>query len=399
VSLEELLPGNEEGLSPDRVEVRPAFAEIPGLLIGTAAAVSESFPPNRYAMGARVITGAACGLCEGQVRMRAFGELVERVSAFRAGSSDSGFRTARYADLHAAAIPALSPQLLRQQRTLAPMPSGDDDGNPYLLTISWCSGLDLSTGKSLWVPALACFLDWRPPSGENVFIRPDATGLAAGTDAEGAQFRALLEVIERRACVRSWRDGRARVGALDSGQLSQPYVEACRALGLALDLFALTPDELPDTVIAILARPDGSESTVGSATAATVPVAIEKAVQEALMLQRTMRNVSWTSVSIDRPKTSLDRVARAYRNGAEIREWYRARAATTARGSATAQDWNLERLVQATARAFGCPVVSIDVTDTIARSMGWSVFRLLAPDTRPEEFDSNAMRSDPHPFG
>jgi hypothetical protein len=169
-----------------------------------------------------------------------------------------------------------------------------------------------------------------------------------------------------------------------------------------------------------LGRADGSASTVGSAAGVSASLAIEKAVQEAFMLQRTIRGVSWPSLSLDCPRTSLDHVARAYRLGPALRESYRSRAERRVEIREAPSDWSLRRLVQASAMTFGCDVVSVNVTDAMARSIGWTVCRVIVPNAYVKESDSTvphlgrffdpggmqeAIENDsmlclePHPFG
>ncbi|MCC5611947.1 YcaO-like family protein [Nostoc sp. CHAB 5834] len=373
--------------SIEKVDVQPAFKEAPDLLIARTAAFSKSFPKNPYSQGMRVITGAACGLSEYQVRVRAFGELLERLSAFNSGNESICLK-ASYLDLQAKAVPTISPntlQLFNSTQVISDEVSTELDA----AILSWCTGFDLVAERYVYVPALVAYFSWKPPQGEKVFVKPNANGLAAGTNPYKAQCRALLEVIERNTCMQSWHTLKVTVFSLNLDAIPTTYTDCCRTLGLVIELYSLETVHLPPTILTLISRPNGNELTVGSACDLSITSAIEKATQEALMLQWTMRNTPLTSVSIKCPKTSLERVAYTYEHGSLVRNWYRSHAIPHGKYYHDAFDCNLHQLASVIRETYGCEVLSVDVTDTMSRMMGWSVFRVLLSNNRLKE--SNSM--------
>jgi len=406
--------------SDERVRVEAAFEANSVFRIGRTAVIAPGLPgaaPGTPGM----LTGAAFGLADGDVRRRAFAELVERLSAFEAAFERP---------LHAVdsveearprlAAPIVAPSALQHfdpRQRLPPYIDRSPDAGLRTLV----EGFELRTGAAVLVPALAAFLTWRPPPEETLFLWPGATGLAAGRAAEEAIRRGLLEVIERDACMLLWRVRGAPRRLLPSSLAPEPLREVCSTLGLSVELYGVRTGRLPGTVIAALSTSRGDHLTCGSACGGFDASTAGKALSEALALQWTARSFTDDAVMASAlPETSLAHVLRAFWDGSSVLANLRSDATPAGAKTEAEGPGSLADLVIAAEEVFACPVIVVDVTSRAARSSGWYVARVIVPGALPREsdarvahlggprlrsllgsepLDSPALETAPHPFG
>lgn len=406
--------------SDQRVRVEAAFAATSVFRIGRTAVIAPGLPggtPESPGM----LTGAAFGLDDDDVRRRAFAELVERLSAFEAAFERPMHAVGSVAEARQRlAAPVVAPSALQhfdpRQRLPPYIDRSPDTGRRTLV-----EGFDARTGAAVLVPALAAFLTWRPPPGETLFLWPGATGLAAGRTAEEAIRRGLLEVIERDACMAVWRVRGAPRRRLPSSLAPAPLREVCGGLGLSVELFGVRAGRLPGTVIAALSTSRGGHLTCGSACGGFDAPTAGKALGEALALQWTARNVADDAVTPSAPpETSLAHVLRAFRDGPSVLAHLRGDATTAGAEGEAESPGSLAELVVAAEEVFECPVIVVDVTSQAARTSGWYVARVIVPGALPRESDARvahlggprvrsllgsepldapALETSPHPFG
>lgn len=132
-----------------------------------------------------------------------------------------------------------------------------------------------------WVPAAAVTFG-HPHQWAVAAARPDSTGCAAGRSTADAVRRGLAELVERDAVAAWWWARELRRGA------AHPDPEA-----VAVDLAAhgrrgwfldLTPGSGIPTVVAVAVLPDGTGTTLGFGTAATLDEATVRAGDELLQV-------------------------------------------------------------------------------------------------------------------
>lgn len=190
------------------VHVSHPFQQYPRLCFARAAARSESFagsaagasaPPEPARARDDLLIGAASGTVEADVRIRARGELVERMSNVVAGRQWEGDQTGEtsYARLTARGAPAVDPRAWPELAEVA-----DIAERPMV----WTSGVSLTSGAEVLVPACTAYLRHRPPSGAPPLMSPGSAGLSAHRDTELARRHGLLEVLERDLFWRTWYD-------------------------------------------------------------------------------------------------------------------------------------------------------------------------------------------------
>lgn len=377
----------------------------------------ETLPDKLPGSHLGMLTGAAYGLIANDVRLRAFAELVERLSAF-----ESAFeRNLGSASAHAIrqqGIACISPSELQHFSAHQPLPSFLDR-NPDVGKRSWCSGVRPTTGAVVLVPALVCFLQWEPPPDETLFAWPGATGLAAGRCLEEAARRALLEVIERDACMLTWRVKTRPVSRLASTP-SDALLTSCSYLGLQPEIYGVRVGQLPGVVIAVVSSGGNTKVTCGSAAGGFDTKTIDKALSEALALQWTVRNFASASPQADPPETSFEHVAMAYRAGQDVVSRYRLAAQNTSPQDVSVDKLGFLELASVAEKEFNSPVIVVDVTSNKARCSGWSVCRVIVPGALPRESNAHmahlggtrlcailgenpqehpAFERAPHPFG
>ncbi len=378
------------------VRIERAFAEDACLILGRAAAAHPRFPPNPAANNLRVMTGASCGFDEDEVRCRSFAELVEHVSACLAAFEPGRTTRASARELEEVGERFLRPRQLSHTAHGRP-PGGPGHSVAPETPLTWCRARRVTTGEELLAPALVSFLQWRPPEGEPLFARPDATGLAAHLASDEATRHALLEVVERDACALSWAVPGWPVWQLDEALLPLPLAETCAALGLRPAIYGTGLSDLPPTVIALLAKEGGESLTCGSACGEIDEMLVGRAVREALMLQWSMRRSSHPR----RPPgndgdTSLNRVFMNFRDGRAVLEWYGAQASRTVGALARPRGVPdaATALACAVEKALGGTVAVVDVTDRVAECSGWHVCRVLVPAAVPLSLEPGWALSD-----
>ena len=373
----------------NNVRVEKAFGSENNFLIGRTAATAPHFPTKFSESSLGVLTGAANGTDVELVGNKAFAELVERVSAFEAASEIESLMRGTLNDLEKLRETlVVSPSSLQHFADWQRLPSFIDR-NPDQKVRTWCRGIRISTGEIAYVPALAAYLQWQSPTQESLFIWPGATGLAAGTERNATLFRAMLEVIERDACMASWRVPGYPIFQLSVELIPESLQRTCALLGLMLEIYCIETENLPPTVLAVLSKENDVELTCGSACGILNQELIAKAIGEALMLQWTMRNCAKEVLSIpSKPQTSYQHVAAVFHSGSKVASWYRRQAVKDGLKKTTSGLENIQELARAAEQTFQSLVVAVDVTSSTAKSSGWNVFRVVIPGALPRESDA-----------
>lgn len=391
------------------VRVERIFGSSSPFMVGRTAVKSTQFTTN-------FITGSAYGTDPSEVRVRAFAELVERLSAIESAYEqpylikDSAINLQQK---YQVVMPSTLQHWDKSQKLILPI-----DREPNSKIRSFCKGIRIKTGVEVLVPALASFLHWIPPYDETLFLLPGATGLAAGRTFEDAVRHALLEVVERDACMLSWRVPSLPVINLSINAESS-LTDCCKELGVTPTYFAIETSNLLHTVLVILAREDGQELTCGSACSDSIFLATNKALCEALALQWTMRYSNDFKEASHLPQTSYDHVLMAYLNGKTIINQY-LKKARNQKFTIHKQPISLLDLVNKAEKIFESQIVVVDVTSDKARKSGWYVVRVIIPGALPREsdariahlggsrlckilekykLDSDKLVTLPHPFG
>lgn len=307
--------------------------------VGVVAARSSTFTGSLKARGDRVLIGAALGPDPADVRRRSLAELVERVSAVRRGREW----------LH------------------------ENPGDPTQYPV-----LDLAGASADRLPTAACVLQF--PGGDAGTL---ANGIAAHRDWPSAVEHALYEAVERHQLMCSWYLRDWPVSELPA-QLPEELQQAVDALGGVCRLFQVGGPPL-NTVLAVLAQPDGTQLTCGSAAGPDRQRNCEKAVTEALMLRYSIRTSAAVAdlhgaTRAETPANSLEHVLQHYDHGAPVLQWYRSRAGAASSPAPTdpADPDPVQRWLSVQA-ALARDVYVADVADTTARHSGWHVARVLVP--------------------
>lgn len=400
----------EPVLSEDLIQVERGFDLSPDFLLARGAVQLCS-----EAGDTRVLTGAAGGIGEATVRLRALGELIEHTVAYLAGRCFDGTR-ASCREL-AARTPVLAPRELTHfdAATSAQFDPIDDE-----IPLSFCAGVALADGQRVLVPALLCFASYRPIEAEPIFIKPGGTGLAAHTRSAAATRHALLEVLERDACMLSWRVPHWPCRSVEPASLPEALLTCCERLGLVAELYDVGEPGLVPVLVCLLSCPDGRQLTVGSCAGWDLTDTAARALNEALMLQWTLARYGALHAGHEQPTTSLQHVLSAARRGPEVREWYRRQASGRREWTSTTEPDQLEALAQCVEGRLGGRVVAVSLGGELTVATGWSVVRVVVSNAQPRESDSRTphlggrrmlealqrwsgagqhIQAAPHPFG
>ncbi|SDI75277.1 thiazole/oxazole-forming peptide maturase, SagD family component [Actinokineospora alba] len=148
----------------------------------------------------------------------------------------------------------------------------------------WVRGTWLGTDRPVWVPAVFTYLAMTLLP-EHLICQGTSNGLAAGTDAESATVRAVLELIERDAMMAAWLTG-AKGRYVELDDTLDPdlaaIVEALRTQGVTVEVYLL-PTSMYGVTAAALALGDGKRrpgATLGLGADRSPRAAIRAAVLE-----------------------------------------------------------------------------------------------------------------------
>jgi ribosomal protein S12 methylthiotransferase accessory factor YcaO len=373
----------------DRVQIFRPFGNESDLVIGRTAIRRRQCDDRE----GHLVWGAAAGQDIGDVRRRAFGELVERTSWIE--SSASGWAQASGDDCESGSAENRLPGCAWCRWESGAKPT---IRARYALSDEWAQ-----------VPARLVFQPSASQSPGQI-RRVDATGLAAARSPVMARRRALLEVIERHTALLAWKLPGFPVSPVPLGTLGPRLVAELMRRKLNVLLLAAGDAALPKTHIAVLTDKEG-RSTVG--TACGRPRGSRAAVFEALMLR-------WTVLQSDVEGSQTRGLARvvAAAHQPATRAWFVQQLSGQRRPSMAARSTADVPLVRRIVYALGADPLVVDVSTARARGSGWSVVRAIIPGAvRRECVDEptctaaisagvvlglggrQGMNPIPHPFG
>jgi ribosomal protein S12 methylthiotransferase accessory factor YcaO len=372
--------------SSDRVAVNALFESDPTIRVArTGLRFSE---PQSGADFTEF--GSAVGLSEHDVRVRAFGELVERAEWARTPYST-----------HLTILPAEGGRSSFGEESCA-----------------WCGrqdeglvvGTSLVTGLPRAVPVRLVFQRWPGGPEREPGARVDATGVAAARSRAVAIRRGLLEVVERHTALQVWRVGGDPATIVPPSTLGHVLSGALRRLGLRALLIQTGRVGLPPTCLAVLIDRAG-RSTVG--TACGRRLSFRSATFEALALRRSvMRGAN------EERSAGLSRVAAAFWSPGTTEQFERIASAASPLGGVLKDRPlpSLRTLASEIGAAFDGDPIVVELTTERGRAVGWSVVRVVIPGVaRRECFDRHGpsrsgsprmpgtrdgtWQPEPHPFG
>jgi oxazoline/thiazoline synthase len=230
------------------------------------------------------------GLTDVQARVSCIGEAIELVSASFTG--DESRRRAHWREVGEIAVHPRELLLISdaQRAHAAGEPAAAAwDGVPAPLderhAIEWVPLHSLISGRTRWLPAAYCYLDYADPRYPAApYAIANANGCAAGDTLEDAILQGLLELIERDASALWWYS-RARRPGIDLDTVGDPRLDAIReayaALGRGLAVLDLSTD-IGVPVVAAVAwdLTDGTALSTGRGCHPDPRTAILRAVTE-----------------------------------------------------------------------------------------------------------------------
>ena len=370
------------------VFLEPPSDEVAGLPIVAIAAPPHIMGPDDSLR--RLPLGWGKGLTVSGAVLSAVGEAIERYSASlpdparivweRAGDLDGEFLDPR----------ALARYTEDQyKRDDFPYTRFDPD-----VRHPWVAGKWIDGGSPVWVPAVFVFLSLAVRT-EHVVGQGSSNGLAAWTDPEGAARRAILELVERDACMTAWltaTPGR-RILIDDSLDPSLRHVlEGVEALGATVEVYIL-PTSVCGVTVLCLGLGDGEHYpgvTLGLGADLDPRAALRQAVlelgQTGPYLQRMMRSgalpvpddpgsvqemLQHAAYYFPRERAAAFDRLRNHRSPLALRDLAEGRSNRSLAEVATALS------------AAGIRVALIDVTSADVATGPFSVVRAVSPDLQP----------------
>ena len=346
--------------------------------------------PGRPRDGA--IDGAGSGLEEGQARVGAIAEALERYSSCVHDSTQFIWATAReLADeaLDLDIIPRCSDREIAHPRCLLVAPDKDSP-------MRWVRGVSLSTGNLVWVPAVMVYLYMPPQSrGERIWL-PISTGCAAHISIERALIGAICEVIERDAISLTWLQQMAlpQIELDEIPDWLQPYLDRNRSNGdIKHIFFDATTDLGVPTVYSLQVSPhnDVLAALVMCSTELDPAVAIAKVIRESASSRLAMQVPQQLPDSFDdffavsHGAAFMGRGERLPAFDFLIQSARRRRLSNMPRLVTGHPDGDLTYLLDRL-RLRGMEAIAVDLTTDEARRAGFRVVRVIIPSLQPLSF-------------
>ncbi|RST25009.1 hypothetical protein EF908_02090 [Streptomyces sp. WAC04770] len=311
---------------------------------------------------------------------KAFGEMVERLGS--TPPTDIGERFAAFDEL---SEPALDPHEIPFIGRSRP---GRGD------RVRWVDGWRIGPAGAVpgLVPAQLTYLPYTAADSEPLWFSPTSNGLAAGVSATHATANGLLEILERDALLRFWRNpGRARqlprAAVCRSGPVAS-LVETSLRYDMAPAFYLLdTEGGVASTVVCVLT--DGSgigpPTTLGIKTSMNPLAAALGSIEEAHQLRPWLRDL----------QTNGDEVPEVLRTIEERARWWltdEAQATLSERVAQTRPADGVE--LQDHSPTFGELVASVTggghqiwAVGLAGSDTGLSVARVVVPGIMPVYFD------------
>lgn len=384
----------------------------PGLtapVLAAGAVASLSLPTKISGSEIGVLSGSGIAWDVEVAKLKAFAELTERYSAYEAGLE--------------AQLSAAPAEVIRRRIGEAILPAEIQHFTPEQnlparivrcvedRSITWTTGKDLFSGSMVAVPALSSYLQWTPPAGEPLFLKPNANGLAAAETPDRALLHALFEVLERDACMRVWRLKDENLHEIPDHCIPEKLKWVAEKLKIEYRLFVTGKSGLPPTAICVLLSEQLPFLACGTACGEPSDLA-SKAFFEALLARRAVKQFATVAAMSTQPRSSLEHVLWANEHHRLVYSILDGRC----RGMLAPQDlpsgWTVSAVVAGIRDSLGGKAAVVDVTSRAARASGWSVVRVIATAAQPRESDAAIphLRFDginqervanlkPHPFG
>lgn len=266
----------------------------------------------------------------------------------------------------------------------------------------WFVASGMVTGRTVWVPAALSALWYGHTTGTVLDCDVDATGLAAGSSLAVATEHGLCEVIERDAVGLWWRSPSR------SHQLVMPPIDVASAAeraGLVVTTALVDSGGCAPVALACVARPDGSEATVGSACQLDEREAAIHAIAEAFMVRPTVAACLFQELP-EAATPGVERLVWGWWHGSELLDRIHRPVGKVVMTN------NVIPLAQRVQAVFGCEPIAVHLANVTVGSVRESVVRVFVPGAFRLESDLNGIPhggerllnlggrcGGPHPFG
>jgi ribosomal protein S12 methylthiotransferase accessory factor len=260
----------------------------------------------------------------------------------------------------------------------------------------WVTGLDLTTGEPVLVPAVMTYLGMAQLDPAERWWLPISTGCAAHTDLAAALAGGLLEVVERDALSLTWLHRLPLPELeLDLPEVAEAAARANRPGAGHTRLFDATLDTGIPTVYAVNRSSGPVATVVGAATAADASTAARKVLREVQSCRIALESAAPVGDDPDRFISATDG-ALWMAAPDRVREFDFLTEGTARRPISSLpvlpsrSPVELLRAAVAAVRAVGGRPVAVDLTTREARRAGLHVVRVIVPELQPMTFSLRA---------
>jgi ribosomal protein S12 methylthiotransferase accessory factor len=268
--------GERAGVPPPLLALLPRFSRLFGLISADAPGLAcfggelALSPDEREVLGRRSLSVTGAGFDPAAALASLLGEAADLLSPLeRAGDlfNDGGLPLVDHGWIGPLLAQAAAP-------------------------LDWMRGFDVATGANVCVPADLALR--RKPSRRRLEVgHALSSGVAAGASVAEALERAVLELIERDAAVRWWRDGGPAHALPEGGKLAARFAEKLARLRGALGGRPTMALFLPGVTcvpvaVAVSRAADGTAVAFGLAARRNAADALDAALREMAQMEMSI---------------------------------------------------------------------------------------------------------------
>ncbi|WP_440881808.1 YcaO-like family protein [Tenacibaculum sp. C7A-26P2] len=243
------------------------------------------------------------------------------------------------------------------------------------------------------IPAALVFPRWKSFINLHTeFPETEGSGIAAGLiwEKENLLFRALCEVIERESVMLSWRLPLRPKNLLNiSASILENHQYYISKNNLDLSILEVGDTDLLPVIIVLLYDKNGNHLTLGSSCGKGIIKDIHKALEEAIMLRSSAKNLNmhypnFKDIDID---SSEKHLIYGWRNGKKVLDIF-------LKGSKKINNipksynrkYQLSLLAKKCKKKYDLEPLIIDITHPDLQNTPYRIYRVIQPNTLKKEY-------------
>ncbi|HAO14721.1 MAG TPA: hypothetical protein DDY16_08400 [Tenacibaculum sp.] len=243
------------------------------------------------------------------------------------------------------------------------------------------------------IPAAVVFPRWKSFINlQTEFPETEGSGIAAGLiwEKENLLFRALCEVIERESVMLAWRLPLRPKNLLNiNTSILNNHHHYIRKNNLDLSILEVGDNDLLPVIIALIYDKNGNHLTLGSSCGKGIIKDINKALEEAIMLRSSAKNLNmhypnFKDIDID---SSEKHLLYGWRNGRKVLDLFlKGSKKTNNIPKYPNHKDHLNLLAKKCKKKYDFEPLIVDITHPNFQKTPYRVYRVIQPNTLKKEY-------------